>query len=135
MTVSVVIVLPLGVENVKDHIRVNVSGCCRKLVVTMNWPSEITDTMKIHRWMQKEAVEYHPRLLEYERSLGKRRHKINEGVTSRATISLPCKVMRSVDGNRRFKFANSTTQVMYIDLQADKHSDYRDDDANEVIEL
>ena len=135
LMVSVVIVLPSGVDNMKECIKVNVGACCRKLTVTMDWPKEVTETMTLHRWMGKNAVTYHPRLMEYEECLKKRRRQISENVTSMATINLPCRVLRSLEKNQRFKFSGSMTQVMYVDLQANKHLDYCDHDSNEVIEL
>lgn len=135
MKVSVVIVLPTGVRNNMDNFKVQVSNCCRRLVVSMEWPPEVTDTMKLHKWMGKDLVSYHPRLLAYEECLRTRREKISETVCSVASINLPCKVLRSLDMNKRFTFMESTTQLMYVDLEADKRSDYRDEDSNEVIVL
>ena len=130
--VSIDITLPSGVENKKDKSWVVVNDACNALEITVVWPDGISKTEKVHQWVpSKDNLYFHPRLAGYERALAKLRKTKTEKIKSTASIALPFKVLKKIHMVKRFGFKDETTRKIYVDLEADKHSNYVDEDEEE----
>ena len=130
--VSIVLTWPSGVNNNTTEINIRAANCCRKLELTVSWLKEIITTSEIHRW--KKFASYHPRLIEFEEALSKKREKRTDSITSTACIELPMKVMKNFFEFKRLGFRDKNILIIYIDLEADNCSDYIDK-SNDTIEM
>ena len=132
--VSILFVLPTGVNNSKVKVAYQVNTTYNGLTIRVTWPEEIINTKEIHKWVAvKKNVPYHPRQLMFERALSEFRAHASESITTTTTIPLPFKVLSKIKEQRRLEFKNKTTSVVYIDLEADKRSDYMDAEEEDKI--
>ena len=123
--VSVDITLPSSIENKKDKSWVVVNDACNALEITVVWPDGMSKTEKVHQWVEtKDNLYFHLCQVGYEKALSKLRKTKAEKITSTASIALPFKVLKKIHMVKRFGFKDEMTRKIYINLKADKQSDY-----------
>ena len=133
--VSLVVSLPSGVKNNKGSFSLWVNNQCMGLTICATWPNEIINTKEVHKWViEGKRVLYHPRLMMFEKALSVYRAHQSESITSTATIPLPFKVLKKIRMSKRLGFNDSIALFIYVNMEADKRSDYIEDN-DDTIEI